>query len=90
MPATQTAPTSRHLQSVGQVSAKPASMFIAGDVMVWNFGCRSLVLSVREVSACYLEFTLQSERGSFAGPLTSVRKIKKERAVCFSSSPWSE
>lgn len=81
--STATTPT-LHLQSIGKVRAKLASEIAAGDVLVWNFGMRTLVLGVRELSKCYLEVTeLSEESGN-----TTQRRMKKDRLVGLSSIPW--
>ena len=77
-----------HLQSVGPVRAMTAAEFSPGDVCAWNFAQLSLVKEIREVSACFLEFTLVSKDRNGA-EVTSTRKLKKDRLVAFSLQPWA-
>lgn len=82
--STATTPTI-HLQSIGKVRAKQASEIVKGDVLVWNFGMRTLVLEVREISKCFLEVDeLSEESGN-----TTTRRMKKDRLVGLSSLPWT-
>lgn len=37
-----------HLQGIGQFTAKAAREFRAGDTMVWNNGCTSNVVNIRQ------------------------------------------
>lgn len=73
-----------HLQAIGRVRAKPASEIAVGDVLVWNFGMRTLVEGVREVSKCYLEVAELSEE---SGGRTT-RRMKRDRLVGLSRLPW--
>lgn len=88
MPAVQTTtePTI-HLQAIGTCRAKYARDIVAGDVLVWNYGMRSLVMGVREVSKCYIEITGRSEGASDS---TWTRRLKKDRAVGYSQRPWGD
>ncbi len=36
-----------HLQGVGLFAAKPASELQVGDIMVWNYGSKSVVQTIR-------------------------------------------
>ena len=39
------------LQGIGRVKAKPASMFVPGEWIVWNYGSRSEVVSVTPLAS---------------------------------------
>ena len=67
--------TTTHLQGIGIVNAKPAKDFAPGETMAWNAGETSTVVSVRQVSACYVEITERSNGKTF------VRRFKNDRLI---------
>lgn len=47
-----------HLQGIGRVPAKLAGNVVVGDILVWNYGYTSRVLSIRQASPCFIELTI--------------------------------
>ena len=40
-----------HLQGIGERPAKPASQIRVGDVLIWNYGEKSIVKSITETKS---------------------------------------
>ena len=40
-----------HLQGIGEKPAKPAKEIKVGDVLIWNFGVKSIVKSITETKS---------------------------------------
>ncbi|MCG2614906.1 hypothetical protein LZZ85_11460 [Terrimonas sp. NA20] len=66
------------LQCFGWASAKPASAFMTGDKVLYNFGSVYTITEIKELSACFLQFTEQCRDGK-----TYTRKAKKDRLFAF-------
>lgn len=66
-----------HLQGIGKSSAKPAQELQPGEVVIWNYGWKSTVISIREVSPSYLMVTLRSHYDQ----KEYQRRMKKIRLV---------
>ena len=65
-----------HLQGCGSIHAKRVSDVLVGDVLVWNYGHRSEVVSIVDTSACFVTLGLRGADGSI-----SPRKLKRSRLV---------
>lgn len=65
-----------HLQSYGFADAVKAMALEPGDVMIWNWGQTSEVVSVDSVSAHYLTITEKTKTG-----YQGERRFKKDRLV---------
>ena len=68
-----------HLQRIGLHIAKPAGEIQVGDILVWNYWSTSSVVSVREISKCFVEVSSRSENG-----IVYPRRMKKDRLVAWS------
>lgn len=68
-----------HLQGVGLHIAKLATEIRVGDVLVWNYGHTSEVVSIREVSPQFLAIEEKCESGKIW-----PRRIKKSRTIAWS------
>ena len=97
MPATETQPAATasvvptiHLQVVGQHRAKLVSEVQVGDVLVWNYGTRSLVTAMRPMSKCFVEIDETYIDRMTNLPRTWTRRMKLARLVAFSSQPWTD
>jgi hypothetical protein len=71
-----------HLQFVGDLPGTPARDLEAGDKLMWNGGDVYVVLSVREVSAQFIEITETAASGSkWEDGKEYPRRLKKDRLV---------
>jgi hypothetical protein len=68
-----------HLQSVGHVPGVPAAELGPGDRLMWNGGGTSTVVSVRGVSAQFIEIMEAVQRGGETEQ--TPRRLKKTRLV---------
>ena len=67
-----------HLQGIGKFQAKPANEIKTGDVLVWNYGSTSTVLSV-EIKGKSVYTTQQSDRsGTFERRFLGTRLVAYE------------
>lgn len=67
-----------HLQTIGQVPAKPASEVKPGDILSWNQAPRAYVaVSVRPVSAQFVELVEQNLKTG----QTFTRRLRKDKLV---------
>jgi hypothetical protein len=62
--AAMTTGATLHLQAIGTVPAIPLSEVRAGDVLAWNFGQISEVVSVIPVTARTVELTTRTKDGT--------------------------
>lgn len=65
------------LQSIGHQPAIEAGNLKVGDITVWNFGGKELIISKDRETAAFVFFTIKCERN---GELYE-RKLKKTRLV---------
>lgn len=65
-----------HLQGIGLCEAKPASEFLIGQKMLWNYGAKSIITGVKNETKSYITYIIADERG-----LTWDRRLKKTRLV---------
>ena len=70
------------LQSVGYVKAKEAQQFKIGELMMWNFGYKSEILSIVKETKTQIIFSLNSIKpnGSTDGKVYE-RRLKKNRLI---------
>jgi hypothetical protein len=66
-----------HLQSIGLVPAREASLLKSGDRLMYNFGYTYTVLTVKEASKFFVEI---EEANDETGEIFK-RKLKKDRLV---------
>jgi hypothetical protein len=65
-----------HLQGIGKVPAKRADEFTAGEMMLWNFGEKSMFAGrVKETAKMITILELNSDGKEF------TRKCKKSRLI---------
>jgi hypothetical protein len=72
----QSTPQSMRLQSVGWVQGQPAANIKKGDFLMWNFGCKTEIKAVRDVSAKSIEVD------EMDGGKIYTRRFLKTRLVC--------
>lgn len=52
-----------HLQNIGAHPALPTEELRVGDIMVWNWGYTSEVISIKQVSKCFFEIEEKATDG---------------------------
>jgi len=76
-----------HLQGVGRQNAIFAGNIMVGDILVWNYGTTSEVLSIEDPGKAYIIITERYESWIKKGELlTSERKMKKDRLVAYAKA----
>ena len=66
-----------HLQGLGDFLGTEASLLVPGMVLSWNYSpMHSTVVSVKTVSASYVEVTTRNQAGE-----VFVKRMKKNRLV---------
>lgn len=68
-------PGTTWLQGIGHVYGKMASDIVPGDVLAWNYGCKSVVKSVGGLSKMFMQIIEIYDGKEY------VRRIKKDRIV---------
>ena len=63
------------LQGIGTVSAKPAAELQIGDITIWNFGHKAVVLGKVKETAAFVTLLIEEKEGTF------TRRLKKTRLV---------
>jgi len=71
------------LQSVGWCPAIKATELKVGDYRVYNYGGLCKIVSIEEISKCYLSITVESREGMAFGQTGTLytSKIKKSTLV---------
>ena len=71
------------LQGVGWCPAIKATQLKVGDYRVYNYGGLCKIVSIEEVSKCYLSITVESKEGMAFGDTGTLytSKIKKSTLV---------
>lgn len=65
-----------HLQGIGKHYAIMVCQLMVGDTLVWNYGAKSKVIAIDNLSKCYIKITTMDEKGN-----VYERRMKRDRLV---------
>ena len=67
-----------HLQGIGEKPAKPAKEIKVGDVLIWNFGEKSIVKSITETKSGKSVNLMEDDNGKIY-----KRRLSKNTLVAY-------